>query len=204
MLMSCKPPAKNERTSLRRVSGTIRRRPTSIRLEQLVGVARQTKEVVFLLDHFGWSAVLRAQAVAQLVGRKELFAADAVQAAIVAAIDVAAALARFPERSDAGQVARVDRGSDEVVVRDVEHFEQVAKDGCIALDQRRDRDAFALRGEDVGQTVVVSTRQEPHVFTCETLEASKDIGLDKLQRMPDMRCAVDVRNRSGNEAAHWC
>src|SRR6185312_1965083 len=84
---------------------------------QLLGVAREAEEVVLLLHYLWRDVVNRAEAIYQLILAVEQLAADAVQPTIVALVDVAVARARLPQLVDAGHVARIGAGADEVVER---------------------------------------------------------------------------------------
>ena len=63
------------------------------------------------------AAVDRAPAILQFIRGIELLAAQAVEATIGAAVDVASAVAGAPQLRDAGSVAVLATGADEVVRR---------------------------------------------------------------------------------------
>src|SRR5262249_16038621 len=82
---------------------------------ELVLVARETEEPVLLRDPLWNRLVLRAAAGVELVGRIELFAADAVEALVPCSVDVACGCARAPEPRNGRLVATICAGTDEVV-----------------------------------------------------------------------------------------
>ena len=90
-------------------------------LERLA-VAREAEEPVALDDVLQRRGVLGAAAVDQLVGAEERLAAGAVAALVVALVEVAGGRAGAPQPLDAGAVAGVDAGADEVVVRELERL----------------------------------------------------------------------------------
>lgn len=162
-------------------------------------MARQAEEVVLLLDLVGHGAVDRAEAAVELALGVELLAADAVQAAVGALVDVAGAVARSPEAPDAGTVAFFGAGADEVVERQVQRRAQAEEQPGVARHEVGRRHAFALGGLDVLEAVLVGAGQEPDIVAPQPPVARERVGDDVLERMADMRLGVDVRDGRGDE-----
>src|SRR5258707_2939268 len=89
-------------------------------LVQAILMSGETEEVVLLFDDLGRGPVDRAAAADQLVVRVELFAADAVEAAVAFAIDVAARGAGAPQLGHSARMTRVAAGLNVVVEAEVE------------------------------------------------------------------------------------
>ena len=87
----------------------------------------------------------------------------------------------------------------EVVVRDVELAEVAALLGAHALDELLRRDAFLPRLEHDRRAVRVARPDEQAVVAAHALEAHPDVGLDVLDDVPEVRRAVGVRQRAGDE-----
>ena len=107
------------------------------RLLDRVPVPRQPEEPVALHDPLGRSIVLRAAAVLEVAGDDERLAAGAVEALVVALVQVAARHARPPQRLDPDAVPPVDAGADERVVREVERAARAPRSGRFARRRTR-------------------------------------------------------------------
>src|SRR5207245_3477268 len=59
-----------------------------------------------------------------------------------------------------------------------------------------------LGAKAVLESVVVSSGLEPYLLTEESMVAGQDVGLHKLQRVPDMRLPIHVWNCRSDEVAH--
>src|SRR4029453_10624978 len=137
--------------------------PQPATLDQLVEpvlVTRQAVEPVLLGDARRPGAVLGTAAPLDRVRGVELLAADAVQPLVLLAVEVAGSGRRQPEALDAGAVAGVPAGADEVVETERERPAQGGERGGVAVDQPLDLDAFGLRRLQVLQRVVVGTGEE--------------------------------------------
>jgi hypothetical protein len=142
--------------------------------------------------------MLLTSPVRQLVLGVKLLAADAVQAPIVALVDVVAPLARPPECDRALDVPSLEGRPNEVVVGDGERLGELCEDPSVAVHKLLGRDTFALGGLDVLETVLVGAGQEPRIGATQALVAGERVGLDHLQRVPDVGSGVDVGNRGGD------
>ena len=191
--------ARHERTHLPvPLLGDHPERPLVQEPAERLPIAREPKEVVLLLHHLGHRLVIRAAPVEELVRREEALAANAVESPVRTPVHVSPRRAGFPEAADAGDVARVRRGPDEVVVREAEYRRQLPEALGVPVDQVANRKVGPLRGQDVGEAVLVGAGQEAGVVPAQSMEPREDVGLDELQREPEMRLRVDVRDRGGD------
>src|SRR3712207_3881595 len=101
-----------------------------------------------------------AQPIIQLVLGVELLAADAVEPAVGALVDIAIACAGSPELVYAVVVPLVHAGADEVVERKVERVSQRVELRRVAVDQLLRGDALALGGANILKAVLVGRSEE--------------------------------------------
>jgi hypothetical protein len=147
--------------------------------------------------------VIGAVAVVELGRGVELLAADAVQAFVPLAVQVTGRGRRAPEPLHAGAVARVAAGADEVVEAERERAAQGGERGGVAVDEPLDLDAGGLGGLEVFQRVVVGAGEEPDRLAQLAPVPCEHVGLHDLQREPQVRAGVDVRDR-GRDVEAWC
>jgi len=145
--------------------------------------------------------VLRTAPGCQFRRRVELLAADAVQALVVPAVQVAARGAGTPEALDSGSVPRVAAGADEVVDAEAERLGQAEEGGGVGVDELLHSDSRRLRGKHVLERVVVGPRLEPDLLVEVPAVPGEHVGLHELEREAQVRARVDVRDRRGDVAA---
>ena len=166
--------------------------------QERLPVAREAEEPVALGDVLQGRGVLGAAAVDELVPAEERLAARAVAALVVALVQVAGGRAGVPQPLDAGAMARVDAGADEGVVRQLERLAQGLEAGGARVDERRHGLPRCLGGQHVLERVVVGAAEVAHRLPPRAAVARDGVGLDELERVPEVRIAVDVRDRVGD------
>ncbi len=169
-----------------------------IELDQLVLIGRELEEIALFLDPFDRRA-LRSEADAGLPDAGFIlvvigFVAHRIPAGIIRQVDVAVLLHALPDRLRRAMVALF-RGADEVIVRTVQPFDHGLEARHVARHQIGRRDAFARRGLQHLDAVLVGAGQEVHVVTVEPLEARDRIGRDRLVGMTDVRRTVGIGDR---------
>ena len=90
-------------------------------------------------------------------------------------------------------------GGMEVVETDPEAGVVAFVFGVDAVDQLFRGDALAVRAQHDGRAVGVIGADVQAVVAAQFLEAHPDIGLDRLQQVPDMDRAVGIRQCAGDE-----
>ena len=95
-------------------------------------------------------------------------------------------------------MAGIDRGSDELVVPEVERVGQVAEPFRVAVHQLARGDALLLGGEDVGQRVLVGAGEDVGIVAAEPVKTAEAVGLDELLDDAHVRPAVDVGDGGGD------
>ncbi len=139
-------------------------------------------------------------------GEKRL-AAGAVEPLVVALIEISAGNTRAPQALDARAVARVTARADEVVVGELERFAKCGKALCLRIHELRDRHARSGGRLDVLQRVLIRSAQQSDVLAAQPPVARQHVCLYALERKPEMRVSVDVRDRGrdvGASFAHRC
>ena len=160
------------------------------RLPQRRGVPGQPEEPVLLADAFRLGPVLGAAVVAQLGRTVELLAAGAVQAGVLLPVQVSGA--GPPERLDAGPVPRIAAGADEVVHAQRQGAAERTERPGVAVDELPHPEPGGVGREHVLQRVVVGARLEPDRVAAPAVVAGQHVGLDELERVPDVRARVHV------------
>ena len=145
--------------------------------------------------------MVRAAPGGQLRRRVELLAADAVQALVVPAVQVAAGRAGPPQAFHARPVPRVAAGADDVVDRQAQRPGQAGERGGVRVDELLDANPGGKRGEHVLERVVIGTGLEPDPLATAPAVAGEHVGLHELKRVAQVRARVDVRDRGGDIAA---
>ena len=135
--MSRTGPARNPSTSLRRASGSMRRRPLAISSTSASRYRDRRKNQFSSSTRSSGASCSAQRPSGSDVGVVELLAARAVPAGVRAAVEVAGGRAPAPDLLDRGPVPRVGAGAQEVVVRDVERVGQGPEAGRVAGDERR-------------------------------------------------------------------
>ena len=163
-----------------------------------IAVARQTEEPVPLPNDVGDRSVLGAPTGGvQLVGVEERLTADAVRAFVVPLVQVAPRGARSPQTLDARSVARIAAGADHVVELDRQWAEQIDELVAVGAYEVGDRHAGRLGSSDVLQGIVVGAGEGADLVAASPPRARERVDLDQLERVSDVRRAVDVRDRGG-------
>ena len=142
--------------------------------------------------------MLGAPAVTEFGGPVELLAARAVQAVVPLTVQIAGVGAGQPETSDARPVAGVAAGADDVVDGQRQRVAEGQECIAVAVDELPHWLASRLRGEDVLERVVIGPCLEPDAFPAPATIAGQHVGLHQLEREPDVRARVDVRDRGGD------
>ena len=163
--------------------------------EQPVAVTREPEEPVALGDALRRPAVLGAEPVHELGGREERLAARAIQPLVVAFVEIARGGAGAPQPLDAGGMAPVDARPDEVVVRERQHVAERREALRLFPNEHLDRKTCRLGRHDVLQRIVVRAAQEANVLAAQAAMPREDVRLHELEGEPEMRVAVDVRDR---------
>jgi hypothetical protein len=161
---------------------------------QLAGVPGEPEEPVLLLHRLRRQAVLGAVAVVQFGRGVELLAPHAVQAAVVAPVQVAAGLAPAPQPLHARPVPRVGAGADEIVEAERQLPAQRGERTGVAVHQLPGADALRLGGQHVRQGVVVGAALQPDLGTDAAMVPGQHIGLHQLERVPEVSTPVHVRD----------
>ena len=166
------------------------------RLSQRFGVPGQAEEPVLLGDLLRRGLVLGAAPVEQFGGRVELLAAGAVQALV----PLPAQVRRTgpPEPFHAGPVPGVATGADNVVDAQRQRVAQRHERLGVAVDELPHLGPGRLRGQHVLQRVVVGSGLEPDGLPAAAAVTGQHVGLHELEREPDVRARVHVRNRGGD------
>jgi len=166
------------------------------RLPQRRGVAGQPEEPVLLADLLRFRPVFGAAAVAQLGRTVELLTAGAVQAGVLLPVQVRRA--GPPERLDAGPVPGVAAGADEVVHAQRQRTAERTERLGVAVDELPHPQSGGASREHVLQRVVVGPRLEPDRVAAPAVVAGQHVGLDELERVPDVRARVHVGDGRGD------
>ncbi len=117
---------------------------------------------------------------------------------IVALVDIAVARACLPQFVDAGCVAWIGAGADEVVERCLQRLGQRAKTGRVARDQLRHRDTLAFGALDIGERVLVAASEKEDILADPTMVAGQRVRQHVFQCVADVRIRVHIRNGSRN------
>jgi len=139
--------------------------------------------------------MVRAQAVHELGRPVELLAANAVLTLVPLQVEVTARGAGLPEPFDPGPVTRIAAGADEIIERQRQRLAQRGERGRVAVDQGSRANAFRLGGQHVLERVVVGAGLEAHLVAGQAMVPGQHVGLDELERVPEVGPAVDVRDR---------
>ena len=91
------------------------------------------------------------------------------------------------------------RGADEAVERHVEPLVHLLEPAGIARGEFGDAKPLALGGLHHLQAVLVGAGQEEHVLAVEPLKPRQRVGRDRLVGVADMRNAVRIGDRGGDE-----
>jgi hypothetical protein len=160
-------------------------------LFQPVAELGQREEVVFLLYILGHREVTWTLSIHQVLLIFELFAAFAVQTAVLAFMDISVVM-NLPEQRRNGALVLGRRGANELVVRKLERLPRALEYGrhliriglrILALVAR-----FLL---DI-RRMLVGAHQEVRVKAGQALVARQAIGTDLLVRGAQVRARVDV------------
>src|SRR5437660_1584673 len=146
--------------------------------------------------------MLRATSTDKLVFRVELFAAHAVQTFVFLQVEISCLSTSPPQPIYADQVAWIATGLYEVVEREIQRCSQPSESFGHSLDVIRCGHTGFMGATYVLECVVVSSGLEPYLLTEESMVAGQDVGLHKLQRVPDMRLPIHVWNCRRDEVAH--
>ena len=163
--------------------------------EQRVLVAREPKEPVALGHLLGRLAVLATASVDEILSRDERLATGAVEALVIALVKVARLCACAPQALDAGAVARVGARANEVVGRELKRFGELCEPLRLLGHELGHGCAGRDRSIDILQRVVVGAAEEANVVAAESAMPREHVRLHELQRVPEVRIAVDVRDR---------
>jgi len=104
----------------------------------------------------------------------------------------------LPQQAHTRSVPFIAAGADEVVEGQLQGVPQLGEAISVGPDERLHVDPSLMGGGDVLERVVVGTGQEADLLSSQTAVASKDVGLDKLERMPQVGCSVDVGDGCGD------
>ena len=147
------------------------------------------------------------QPVDELALGVERLVAHRVPPLVLAEVDVAAVEQLAPQRLRRRRVPALGR-PDELVAREVVHGEQRAEGVGDAVGERLRRLARRLRRLLHLLAVLVRPRQEEHVVAVEPLEARDHVARQRGVRVADVRLAVHVVDRRGDEVRRlvrrWC
>ena len=166
-------------------------------LEQSVCVFADLEEVRFFLCLFHRAAAVGAFAVDQLALRPERLAGRAVQAFILAFVDVALLVHLHEDFLDALDMAFLG-GADEVVIGDLHGRPQIldACDDFVDILLRRDAGLFRLLLDLLA--VLIGAGQKSHIVPQRTLEPGHRVRHDGAVRMPDVQVVTGVIDRCRN------
>ena len=90
-------------------------------------------------------------------------------------------------------------GADETVERHVEPLVHFLETAGIARSEVSDAKSLALGGLHHLQAVLVGAGEEEHIFAVQPLKPRQRVGRDRLVGVPDMRNAVRIGDRGGDE-----
>jgi hypothetical protein len=172
--------------------------PALDQVEQRVLIVRKAEEPVALDDPLRRRPVLRAASVDEVGGVDERLAAGAVQAHVVALVEVAALRACSPETLDTRPVTRVGARADEVVVRELERCRERGEAVGLLGDELRNRHAGGRRSLHVLERVVVGPAEEPDGVAAQPSVPGEHVRLHELERVAEMGIAVRVRDGGGD------
>ena len=170
-----------------------------LRLERLLQarlVGAHAEEVVLLGDLRGRHAVVGADAVHQLALLVEALAAEAVEAAVAAEVDVAARVHPGQDLLHVAHVVGV-RGADEVVVAEPRLLPGRAEERAHAVGVRLRRYARRRRGLRDLVPVLVGARQREHGTPARAPEARQDVAHQRHVEVAEVRLGVHVEERRG-------
>ena len=136
----------------------------------------------------------RTVAVDQVVLGVIGLAADAVEALVGVALDVAVVVDGLQELLNGAGVALLG-GADEVVVVDVQQVGRLAKPQAVAVGEGLGLDALGLGRLLVLQPVLVGAGDEAHVVAEQAVPAGHGIADDHLVGVADVGRVVDVHDR---------
>src|SRR6185503_7783507 len=88
--------------------------------------------------------------------------------------------------------------ADEGVVGELQRLAERVEAGGAGVHERGDGLARGLGGKDVLERVVVGAAEVAHRLSSRAAVARDGVGLDELERVPEVRIAVDVRDRVGD------
>ena len=154
------------------------------------------EEVVALAAGLRLPPVVRAAAVDQLALAEEALAADAVEALVLAVVDVAAVVDRPQDVAHHPGVAFLG-GADEVVVADEQRLPGVAEALGHAVDEGLGIGAGAPGGEVDVLAVLVGAGQVEGVVAVEAVEAGQEVGHHRRVGVAEVGLGVDVVDRRG-------
>ncbi len=113
------------------------------------------------------------------------------------AVQVPGAGAGLPQPLDARPVPRVAAGPDHIVDAERERPGERDEGLRVGINELLHADAGRVGREDVLQGVVIGTGLEPDRVPAAPVVPGQHIGLHELQRVPQVRLGVHVRNRGG-------
>ncbi len=175
-----------------------------VKRQQLVGVFRELEEIAGLLHPLHRRA-RRRQLLARVVGVVRQLALveislvpHAVPTGIAVEVNIAGIGQHFPDRLARLDVAGL-RGADEIIVGEVQRPRHLPKMGGVLIAK-----SLGLHpGGDGGfldlLAVFVSAGQEVHIEPVQALKARHHVGRDRLVGMAQVRQAVHIGNRRGDE-----
>ena len=170
-------------------------------VDEPVLVAAHAEEIVLLADRQRLHQVVRALAVDQLLLGEEPLAAPAVEAGVLAEVDVAAVVHQLEDALHRGHVVRVG-GADDVVRFHGQVRPGLAEGGGEPVGVLARGLAGLGRGLGDLLAVLVGAGLEAHLVTAEPAEAAVGVGDDGRVGMPQVRHGVDVVDRGGDVGRH--
>ena len=91
------------------------------------------------------------------------------------------------------------RGADEAIERDVQPFVHFPEPAGVAGGELGNGKTLALGGLHHLQPVLVGAGEEKHILAVEPLKTRQRVGRDRLIGVADMRCAIRIVDRGGDE-----
>ena len=175
-----------------------------VEIEQLVLIGREPEEIGFLLGPLH----RRAQRLAtHAIGADRGFVlgeigflTHRIPSGIFVEIDVAGFLDRLPERLTGSLVPRL-RSADVVVIGDVQRGHHLAESRRIAIRQFERRQPLGNGRLLHLQAVLVGAGHEADIESVETAKPGNRIRCHRRIGVADMRLAVRIENRRGQEVA---
>ena len=168
-------------------------------MEEPVAVLGKFEVVIFLFDQDDLAPLGAELAVgAAFFFREELLLAHAVVAALRGFVELAFIPESLEHALHAGFVQVLHRGSPGILA-EVEFFPEFHEEAGDLGDKLRRLDSAFLGGLLYLLSVLVHACEEEHIASCETLVAGDGVGEDLLIGMADVRRAIGVVDRGGDE-----